>query len=243
MSPGINGLTHWGRVTHICVGKLVIIGSDNGLSPGRRQAIIWTNAGLLSIGTLETNFSEIPIELQTFSFKKMHLKMSSGKWRPFCLGLNVLILIHHPDLVISVGPGNCAYRPGPYALDPGIYSWTPWVLTSVKSKRKDTYFLSIKISQKCRQWDLIILPVILSKWSWWKSGFLSWSSRVAVVDRDSCLSMRRCPHDGFNKISLTRCNGTRVGWLHLLKSIESGYVIRRATRWACRGPSHILSIL
>ena len=38
-------LTHWGRVAHICVSKLTIIGSDNGLSPGRRQAIIWTNAG------------------------------------------------------------------------------------------------------------------------------------------------------------------------------------------------------
>ena len=37
-------LTHWGRVTHICVCKLTIIGSDNGLSPGRRPAIIWTNA-------------------------------------------------------------------------------------------------------------------------------------------------------------------------------------------------------
>ena len=36
-------LTHWGRVTHICVSKLTIIGSDNGLSPDRRQAIIWTN--------------------------------------------------------------------------------------------------------------------------------------------------------------------------------------------------------
>ena len=43
-------LTHWGRVTHICVSKLTIIGSDNGLSPDRRQAIIWTNAGLLLIG-------------------------------------------------------------------------------------------------------------------------------------------------------------------------------------------------
>ena len=40
-------LTHWGRVTHICVGNLTIIGSDNGLSPGRRQAIIWTKAGIL----------------------------------------------------------------------------------------------------------------------------------------------------------------------------------------------------
>ena len=83
-------LTHWDRVTHICVGKLTIIGSDNGLSPGRRQAIIWTNAGILLIGPLGTNFSEILIEIQSFSFKKTHLKMSSGKWRPFCLGLNVL---------------------------------------------------------------------------------------------------------------------------------------------------------
>ena len=83
-------LTHWGRVTHICVGKLTIIGSDNGLSPGRRQAIIWTNAGILLIGPLGTNFSEIWIAIEEFSFKKMHLKISSGKWRPFCLGLNVL---------------------------------------------------------------------------------------------------------------------------------------------------------
>ena len=83
-------LTHWGRVTHICVSKLAIIGSDNGLSPGRRQVIIWTNAGILLIGSLGTNFSEILIEILTFSFKKMHLKISSAKWRPFCLGLNVL---------------------------------------------------------------------------------------------------------------------------------------------------------
>ena len=83
-------LTHRGRVTHICVGNLTIIGSDNGLSPGRRQAIIWTNAGILLIGPLGTNFSEILIDIHTFSFMKMHLKMSSAKWHPFCLGLNVL---------------------------------------------------------------------------------------------------------------------------------------------------------
>ena len=83
-------LTHWGRVTHICVSKLTIIGSDNGLSPDRRQAIIWTNAGLLSIGPLGTNFSEILIEILKFSFKKMHLKVSSAKRQPFCPGLNVL---------------------------------------------------------------------------------------------------------------------------------------------------------
>ena len=54
-------LTHWGRATYICVSKLTIIGSDNGLSPGRRQAIIWTNAEILSIGPLQTKFSEILI--------------------------------------------------------------------------------------------------------------------------------------------------------------------------------------
>ena len=129
-------LTHWGRVTHICVGKLTIIGSDNGLWPGWRQAIfwtnagilligplrtnlcemlitrpqwvnssppstaymrqwtgsalvqtiIWTNAGLLLIGSLGTNFSEIWIKIQNFSFMKMHLKISSAKWRPCCRG-------------------------------------------------------------------------------------------------------------------------------------------------------------
>ena len=77
-------------MTHICIGKLTIIGSDNGLSPGRRQAVIWTYAGLLLIRHLGTNFSEILIGIQTFSFKEMNLKLSSAKWRPFCLGLNVL---------------------------------------------------------------------------------------------------------------------------------------------------------
>ena len=98
-------LTHWGRVTHICVSKLTIIGSDNGLSPGRCQAIIWTNAGLLLIGPLGINISEILIEILTFSFKKMRLKVSFVKWRPFCLGLNVLKIasIHSManDLVIA----------------------------------------------------------------------------------------------------------------------------------------------
>ena len=83
-------LIHWGRVTHTCVSKQTIIGSDNGLSPDRRQPIIWTNAGLLLIGPLGINFSEILIEILTFSFKKMCLKVSSAKRRPFCLGLNVL---------------------------------------------------------------------------------------------------------------------------------------------------------
>ena len=56
-------LTHWGRVMHICVGKLTIIGSDNRLSPEQRQAIIWTNVGILLMGPMGTNFTEMLIEI------------------------------------------------------------------------------------------------------------------------------------------------------------------------------------
>ena len=91
LSERFPALTHWGRVTHIWVSKLTIIGSDNGLSPDRRQALIWTNAGILFISPLGRNLSEILIEILTFSFKKMRLKVSSAIRRPFCLGLNVLI--------------------------------------------------------------------------------------------------------------------------------------------------------
>ena len=84
-------LMYWGWMTHIWVSKLTIIDSHNGLSPGRHQAIIWTNDGISLIGPSGTNFSEKLIKILIFLFKKMHLKVSSGKWRPFCLRLNVLI--------------------------------------------------------------------------------------------------------------------------------------------------------
>ena len=93
-SRPITWLSHWDRAAHICVSKLIIIGSDNGLSPGWRQTIIWTNAGILLIEPQWTKFSKILIEIQTFSFKKMHLKTSSAKWRLFCRGLKVL---HHEN--------------------------------------------------------------------------------------------------------------------------------------------------
>ena len=68
---------------YICIGNLTIIGLDNGLWPGRRPAIIWTNAGIFLIRPLGTNFSEILMKILIFSLKKMHLKVSSAKWWPF----------------------------------------------------------------------------------------------------------------------------------------------------------------
>ena len=115
-------LTHWGWVTHICIGKLTIIGSDNGLSPDWLQAIIWTNAGILLIGPLGINFNEISIGIQTFSFKKIHLKMSSGKWRPFCLGLNVL------NYVSERGPEITAEAPVRRGFVTASYNIIWWIV-------------------------------------------------------------------------------------------------------------------
>ena len=70
-------LTYWGWVMHIYLSIIAMIGSDNGLSPGRRQAIIWTNVGILSIGPLGTHCSEILIKIIILSFKKMHFVISS----------------------------------------------------------------------------------------------------------------------------------------------------------------------
>ena len=73
-------------MSHLYVSELGSLGSGNGLSPVRRQAITWTNVHLLSIRPFWTNFSEILIKIQDFSFMKMHLKMLSANWQPFCPG-------------------------------------------------------------------------------------------------------------------------------------------------------------
>ena len=101
-------MTHW---CHIYASlKWVSIGSDNGLSPNRRQAIARTNADLLLIGPLGTNFSEILIKIQNFSFTKMNLKISSAKWQPFSLGLSVLKMYPtHSKYNIRVSFRNSQY--------------------------------------------------------------------------------------------------------------------------------------
>ena len=90
-------LTHWDRVTYICVSNLTIIGSDNGLSSGRRQDIIWTNARILLTGPLGTNFSEVLVEIGSFSFKEMHFKNVVRKLAAICRGLNELITTVTPS--------------------------------------------------------------------------------------------------------------------------------------------------
>ena len=73
--------------------KHTYIASDNGLSPIRRKPLSEPMLLYCQLNPKE-HFSVILFEIRKFSFKKMHLKMSFAKWRPFCLGLNVLNSIH-----------------------------------------------------------------------------------------------------------------------------------------------------
>ena len=76
-------------MTDTCVSDLLIIGSDNGLSSSGRQAIIWTNAEMLLIGPLATNFFEILIEInyifiQEIIFQNILWNMAVILSRPQC---------------------------------------------------------------------------------------------------------------------------------------------------------------
>ena len=109
--------SHWGRVTHICVGNITIIGSDSCLSLDRCQAIIWINDGILLIGPSGRKFSEILIKIHTFPFKQMHLKTSSRHtfdngyvfkmhWRVLCIYTHTYIYTCNTDFSLMPNQAN-----------------------------------------------------------------------------------------------------------------------------------------
>ena len=170
----VNSLRLNDTYNHICISKLTIIGSDNGLSPGRHQAIIWTTPEILLIGPSGTNFREIVIEIHTFSFKKMHLKMLSGKWWPFCLGLNVLRTINSCDLtgwqvslrdVLRVDQGTSWSKTGStlrheeaHVMGSLISTWINLIHSMDKSSHAQSSvgwnYLSIPKLQRFNRWSL-----------------------------------------------------------------------------------------
>ena len=112
---------------HMFFGKIIFIGLDNGLSPGRRQAFVWTNAGKLLIGPFGNKLQWYYNRNHYISLK-MCLKMSSGKYRPFCLGLNTLFKTDlsvvdataHGDHILGIGIGHWQrlnHRMGEVRLD------------------------------------------------------------------------------------------------------------------------------
>ena len=86
----ITWLTHWGRVRYICIRKVIIIGSDNDLSPGWCQAIIWTNAGILLIeplgNKLQWNLNQnFYFFIQENAFEHVVWKMATIVSQPQCV--------------------------------------------------------------------------------------------------------------------------------------------------------------
>ena len=161
-------------MTHIYVSKITIIGSDNGLPPRRHQAIIWTSVGILLIlliGPLGTDFSEILIEMYTFLFKKRHLKMSSGKWRPFYLGLNVL---NGRDISTHWGRVThiCVSKPIIIGSDNGFWPgrrqaiiWTSAAIanSNLRNKLQWNFYRNTFYRNSFKKMHLKILPA-----KWWQ---------------------------------------------------------------------------
>ena len=106
-------LTHWGRQTHICVIKLTIIGSDNGLSPSHYLNQCWNIVNWTLSNKLQWNFNRN----SNIFFKKMCLKVSSVKWWPFCIVLNVLK--HFSKNTVIHQPSPTSFPPKPWRLATG----------------------------------------------------------------------------------------------------------------------------
>ena len=135
-------------MTHICVSDLIIIGSD-----------IRSNAGILLIRPLRTNFSEILNEILIFSFKKMPMKVSAAKRWPFCLGLNVLTPLNRSANRITTGS---PFRRMAYCLSaPNHYLSQYWLdvcwtrlgqqeQTSVKLETISTNIFCQESAAECR---------------------------------------------------------------------------------------------
>ena len=92
--------THWGRVTHICVSKLTIIGSDNGLSSRRRLAIFWTSNIVNWTLTIKLQWNlnrNFYIFIHENAFENAVWKMATTSSRPGCVNA-----FFHPDIVAGM---------------------------------------------------------------------------------------------------------------------------------------------
>ena len=73
----------------MCIDKLTIIVSDNGLLPGQHQAIIWVNAGILLVGHLGTNLWNVNRNFYRFiqenAFENIVGKMAAILSQPQCV--------------------------------------------------------------------------------------------------------------------------------------------------------------
>ena len=197
-------------MTHICVSKLNIIGSDSGLSPGRRQAIIWTNTGILLIWPLGTIFSERLIENNTFLFKKMHAKMSSAERRPFCLGLNMLIqcICVHRRWVCFAGTRRVALTTR-ISWKTDVTQWTEWVsVTKVCYVNAHTLILiHIAAYLTCKKhWAHILIYLILINKAFFFNLTINFPSLLCCTIIDSLFKCSWCVRIGLDASLVVHVN-------------------------------------
>ena len=129
-------------MTHICIDKLIIIGSDNGLSPGRRQAIIRTNCGILLIMHLGINCNEIPIKIHAFSFNK-----SIWKCRP-----EMTAILSRPQWVMYLYQ-FCMITALLLQMYP-VWQQGCWVITSSARDRPFVTRYGESISTRVASWEM-----------------------------------------------------------------------------------------
>ena len=135
----VHVLHHWGRVAHIYVSKLSIIGSDNGLSPGRRQAII-NIVNLTPRNKLQWNFNRNSyIFIQENPFQNVVWKMAA-----ICLGLNLLNSLWPGDSYMRQWTGSslvqvmACRQPGDKPLSEYVYDC--YIIAQQYLQHRETYW-------------------------------------------------------------------------------------------------------
>ena len=113
--PSLLSITHWVRVTHLCIGNICHHWLNNGLSPVWPQAIVEIKYGILT-GPLETNFKEIRIQIQRFSCRKVNMKMSANWWLIMIKAVWVISFLLFDALLFFIISQQCECRKLKYFL-------------------------------------------------------------------------------------------------------------------------------
>ena len=134
---------------------------------------------MLEYRPLGTKFSEILMTIHTFSFMKMHLKMSSVKWRPFYLGLNVLM-----DGITLM---TCTYRSSPSIVILDMGSTTKGPFTNDFAFVFGFSLYSISFHPNCckgiiTKSQLCHLSILDDLWIWWQRFWLTAKWNMAIFD-------------------------------------------------------------
>ena len=150
----------------------VSIGSGNGLSPAQCHAITWSNAYSLSIGPLETNFGDIWIELQNFLFVKMHLKMLSVKWWPFCSGGRWVNSLNPGKM-----PSNNLVNTG---LDDGSYACASSLHETMLTYHQWSPFSTKPLPKPLLQYWLTIIEIVTFTWGQFHRNCSTYLSLISI---------------------------------------------------------------